>query len=136
MTAVNGVGNVQRVDMSSLDVNNNRNAFTKERSWNEDKLSSTSITSTKKEEKPKFDINDLKEEDKKKLDDELKKLNDSLGPAGKVLKFKYNEEAQATYVEVIDAESQKVIASLPPEFLIDLSVQMKELIGMFLDERR
>ncbi|MFC4599663.1 flagellar protein FlaG [Cohnella hongkongensis] len=82
-----------------------------------------------------FDINSLKEEDQKKLDEELKKLNESLASSGKMLKFKYNEEAKTTYVEVIDAESQKVVASMPPEFLIDLSIKMKELIGMFIDKK-
>jgi len=88
-----------------------------------------------KEDKAKFDISSLKDEDKKKLEEELKKMNDSLVSSGKLLKFKYNEEAKTTYVEVIDSESQKVLASLPPEFLIELSVRMKELIGMFIDKR-
>jgi flagellar protein FlaG len=88
-----------------------------------------------KEEKAKFDYSALNEEEKKKLEENLKKINDSLVSYGKTLKFKYDDEAKMTYVEVIDTESQEVVASLPPEFLIDLSVRMKELIGMFIDKQ-
>jgi flagellar protein FlaG len=83
----------------------------------------------------KFRFDNLSEEDKKKLEKELKKVNDSLVSYGKQLRFKYNEEAKQMYVEVVDTESQKVVASLPPEFLIDLSIKMKEMIGVFLDKR-
>lgn len=89
-----------------------------------------------KEKQPSyFDVSRLNEEEKEKLEFELKKLNDSLASAGKILKFKYDEDAETSYVEVIDASTQKVVASLPPEFLIDLSVKMKEIIGMFIDEK-
>ena len=83
----------------------------------------------------KFRFDNLSEEDKKKLEKELKKVNDSLVSYGKQLRFKYNEEAKQMYVEVVDTETQEVVASLPPEFLIDLSIKMKEMIGIFLDKR-
>ena len=85
--------------------------------------------------KPNFDIMSLSEDERKQLEEALKQLNDSIAPYNKMLRFRYNEEAEQTYVEVIDTETQKVVASLPPEFLIDLSIKMKELIGMFIDKR-
>jgi len=133
VAAFNGV---QRVGMTNLDVIGDRNTFSKEKSSSEDKSAEIPAFTSQKEEKSKFDITSLEEKDKKKLDDELKKMNESLASSGKMLKFKFNDDAKTTYVEVIDSKSQEVIASLPPEFLIDLSVKMKELIGMFLDERR
>jgi len=84
---------------------------------------------------PKFDIMALSEDERKKLEEELKKLNDSIAGYNKMLRFRYNEEAEQTYVEVIDTETQEVVASLPPEFLIDLSIKMKELIGLFIDKK-
>jgi len=82
-----------------------------------------------------FDVSKLTEEEKKKLEAELDKLNNSITSSGKLLKFKYDEKAEKSYVEVIDVASQKVVASLPPEFLIDLSIKMKEIIGMFIDKK-
>jgi Uncharacterized flagellar protein FlaG len=87
------------------------------------------------EKPPYFDISKLSEEEKEKLEAELKKLNDSIVSYGKLLRFKYNEEAETTYVEVVDTSTNEVVASLPPEFLIDLSIKMKELIGMFIDKK-
>jgi Uncharacterized flagellar protein FlaG len=125
MSGISGVNGIQKVEVAKFEPSVEQRNFTK----------GGPSEPSSKDKKTLFDINGLKEEEKKKLDEELKKMNDSLVSAGKVLKFKYNEEANATYVEVIDAESQKVLASLPPEFLIDLSIKMKELIGMFIDKK-
>jgi flagellar protein FlaG len=128
MSGISGYGSVQKVEVPKFELSVEQRNFLRGDLSVKSKAPQTA-------EKPAFDLNSLKEEDKKKLDEELKKMNDSLASSGKVLKFKYNEEANATYVEVIDAESQKVVASLPPEFLIDLSIKMKELIGMFIDKK-
>lgn len=93
----------------------------------------TAVTASEKP--PYFDISQLSEEEKEKLEAELKKLNDSIVSYGKLLRFKYDEEAETSYVEVVDTATNEVVASLPPEFLIDLSIKMKELIGMFIDEK-
>ncbi|MNB88220.1 flagellar protein FlaG [compost metagenome] len=74
-------------------------------------------------------------EEQAKFEDQIKKLNESIASSGKELRFKYNDEAKQLYVEVLDQQTQEVLTSLPPEFLIDLSVKMKELIGMFFDEK-
>jgi len=131
---MSGINGVQRVEMPSLDNKSERNAYAKERILKEE--NTTLGMALQKEGKAKYDLDALDDKDKKKLEEELKKTNDSLASSGKMLKFKFNEEAKTMYVEVIDSESQEVIASLPPEFLIDLSLKMKELIGMFFDERR
>lgn len=86
--------------------------------------------------KARFDfLSQLNEEEKASFNKELEKLNDSIESSGKVLRFKYNDEINQYYVEVLNAKTQEVVASLPPEFLIDLSIKMKELIGLFIDER-
>lgn len=74
-------------------------------------------------------------EQQAKLDEQIKKLNQSIASSGKELQFRYNEEAHELYVEVLNSETREVVSSLPPEFLIDLSLKMKEMIGMFFDEK-
>ncbi|WP_334076797.1 flagellar protein FlaG [Paenibacillus sanfengchensis] len=85
-------------------------------------------------------INELKaqkflKEQQEELEKQAKKLNESIASTGKELKFKYNDEAEELYVEIIDSKTKEVLTSLPPEFLIELSVKMKEMIGMFFDKK-
>lgn len=87
------------------------------------------------EKRQKLDLGKLDEKVKESLYEELKKHNDSFAYTGKYLRFRYDEEAATSYVEVIDAASQEVVVSLPPEFLIDLSVKMKKIIGMYIDKK-
>jgi len=82
-----------------------------------------------------LDTNTLSEEQQKKFEEELKTANESLMDNGKQLRFKYDDEAKSLYVEVLDSKTQEVVVSLPPEFLIDLSKRMKDLIGLFLDKK-
>lgn len=85
--------------------------------------------------KPMFDLKNLSEEEKEALLEELNKHNEQFSYTGKVLKFKFDEEAAMMYVEVLDAATQELIVSLPPEFLIDLSVKLKKIVGMYIDEK-
>ncbi|MNO47162.1 flagellar protein FlaG [compost metagenome] len=74
-------------------------------------------------------------EQQEKLEEQIKKLNEAIASSGKELKFKYNQDANQLYVEVLDSKTKEVVTSLPPEFLIELSLKMKEMIGMFLDKK-
>lgn len=85
--------------------------------------------------RPMFDLQQMSEQEKEKLQEELDNHNAKFSYTGKFLKFKYDEEAGMTYVEVVDTASQEVIVSLPPEFLIDLSVKMKKILGLYIDEK-
>jgi flagellar protein FlaG len=83
----------------------------------------------------KLDFGTLTDAEKQNLEEQVKKLNHSIASSGKQLQFKYNDEAAQLYVEIIDMETNEVVSSLPPEFLIDLSLKMKEMIGMFMDKK-
>ena len=85
--------------------------------------------------KPKFDLSMLNEEDQAQLEEELQKNNEKFAFTGKYLKFRFDEEAETTFVDVIDSSTHEVIVSLPPEFLIDLSIKMKKILGMYIDEK-
>ncbi|WP_246054362.1 flagellar protein FlaG [Paenibacillus anaericanus] len=82
-----------------------------------------------------FDYELLNEDARNKADRELEKVNEAIKSSEKMLRFKYNDEVKQVYVEVINRETQEVVTSLPPEFLIDLSIKMKELIGLFIDKK-
>lgn len=82
-----------------------------------------------------LDMDSLSAEQKSRFEEELKTANESLMENGKQLRFKYDDEAKSLYVEVLNSKTQEVVVSLPPEFLIDLSKRMKELIGLFFDKK-
>lgn len=82
-----------------------------------------------------FDHENLRPEDKLDLQKKVEELNESIASSGKEIHFKYHDDAKELYVEVVDRKTKEVIASLPPEFLIELSVKMKELIGLFMDKK-
>ncbi|WP_059049973.1 flagellar protein FlaG [Paenibacillus senegalimassiliensis] len=81
------------------------------------------------------DYKSLTKQEQDKMQEQIKKLNESIVASGRELQFKYNEEVQQLYVEIIDSKTKEVLSSLPPEFLIDLSKKMKDMIGMFFDEK-
>ncbi|MNW45191.1 flagellar protein FlaG [compost metagenome] len=82
-----------------------------------------------------FKYDNLSEEEKLKLERKLAELNEAIRSSEKMLRFKYNDKVKEVYVEVINRETQEVVTSLPPEFLIDLSIKMKEIIGLFIDKK-
>ena len=86
-------------------------------------------------QKQPYDPGNLSAQEKERLNKNLDKLNRSIEHTGKVIRLKYNEEIKQSYIEVVDIRTQEVVDSLPPEFLIDLQIKMKELVGLFIDKR-
>lgn len=124
--------NINRVE-SSVTADKNRSL----ESFAPKSISSQSDNKTNVNEQKNIDqkAQEYSKEQQAKLDEQIKKLNQSIASSGKELQFKYNEEAHELYVEVLNSETREVVSSLPPEFLIDLSLKMKEMIGMFFDEK-
>jgi len=52
------------------------------------------------------------------------------------LRFQFHESSDRMLVKVIDVEKNKVIKEIPPEKLLDLVGQIREMIGVLLDEKR
>lgn len=77
----------------------------------------------------------LSDKDKDSLFKEIEKLNESLKASGTKMHYKYIDEADKFVVELIDLRSQEVIETLPPEHMIDLSIKLKEIIGLFIDQK-
>ncbi|MBN3523874.1 flagellar protein FlaG [Paenibacillus apiarius] len=127
------MGNVHRTDTNGLDLQVHRATIQSVRNVLVKELPEEKVASQKGTEK--FDYEHLRPEEKQDLQKKVEELNESIANSGKEIHFKYHDDAKELYVEVVDKATKEVIASLPPEFLIELSVKMKELIGMFLDEK-
>lgn len=78
----------------------------------------------------------LTQADKEKLYKEVEKVNDSLQAQNHSLRFKFSDEAEQFYVEVIDSRTQEVIDSIPGKHMIELAAKLKDMIGFFIDEKR
>lgn len=69
------------------------------------------------------------------VEKEIENFNSVMKAADQSLRFRFHKEAEMLIVELYDYQNNEVIKSLPPEYLLELSVKMKELIGLFVDER-
>jgi flagellar protein FlaG len=70
-----------------------------------------------------------------KLQEIIEKLNQIVDLYNKQIHFKVHKEAQQLMVQVMDKESNKIIAEYPPKELLDLAVRIKEVIGLFVDKK-
>lgn len=125
-------GAINRIDANSRDWSQTNPATTA----NTDKSpAEIKASSQVKEEKQQMEASESKENQKDKVLKEVEKLNEQMKATNKSLRFKYSEDAEKFYVQIIDVRSQEVIDSLPPEYMIDLSAKLKELIGLFVDKK-
>ncbi|CAH1192976.1 hypothetical protein PAECIP111893_00363 [Paenibacillus plantiphilus] len=124
------LGAINRMDASARD-------------WNQ--ANQTTMTNTEKTPNESRDVSKIQSmnqqteaadgRDKDKIHKEIEKLNEQMKSTNKLFRFKYSEEADKFYVQIIDARSQEVIDSLPPEYMLDLSAKLNELIGLFVDKK-
>lgn len=82
-----------------------------------------------------IDMSQVTEMERKQLDLAFNQLNQTIKTSGTEIRLKYHDEAEQIIVELLDRASREVIATSPPEYLLELSVKIKEMVGMFLDEK-
>ncbi len=66
------------------------------------------------------------------LEDAVKEMNDVSRLAGSKLRFGYNQDIGEVVVEVLD-ENNNVERTIPPDYLIQLKLRLKEHVGQLLD---
>ena len=75
------------------------------------------------------------EEQKEKLENAIKKLNDTAKVFNRSLKFKMHEATNRTMVSVIDTDTDKVIREIPGEEALDMVAKMQEYLGLIFDKK-
>ena len=68
------------------------------------------------------------------LDKLTKELNKELGGADLDVKFAYDEKLEELYVMVYEHSSEKLLRKIPSEDAMNLSIKMKEIVGVLLDK--
>jgi len=82
----------------------------------------------KKYEEPRFT--------RENLNDAVEMLNAAAKTANNRIAFSVDEKTDRVVMRVLDANNNEVIREIPPKEVIRLAAQIREMIGMFIDESR
>lgn len=74
----------------------------------------------------------LKEEELEKF---AERVNEFLQPTMTHVQFKFHEDLEEYYVEVIDNESEEVIREIPSKKMMDMYAAMNEFLGLLFDRK-
>ena len=122
------MNDIHRIQASSIDLHVSKVEVTLAKSSSGDSANYLSQIGT-------TNLEPYGESDKKQVDLALQQLNSTLRTTGTEIRLKYNDEAEQIIVELLDQASREVIATSPAEYLIELSIRMKEMVGVFLDQK-
>ena len=81
----------------------------------------------------------VEEESKEKLKEDIEKLNETVSllenDIKESLKFELHEQSERMMVKVMNIQEHEVIKEMPPKEVLDLIGKIKEMVGVFLDEK-
>lgn len=90
--------------------------------------------------KPKQDdvhANEIEKQQKSENDftKALQQLKETAHAFGRRFHFKLHEKTQQYMVQIIDPETNKVLNEVPPEKILNLVAQIRELVGVLVNKR-
>lgn len=65
----------------------------------------------------------------------ISELNHTVSTMNIRVKFEYSDEIDGLFINVIDAETDSVIRRFPSKEAVNLSMHMKEILGILLDKK-
>ncbi len=71
----------------------------------------------------------------KQLEKAIEGLNSTLEILDRGLRFDVHKETDRMIVQVVDKGSDEVIREIPPEKMLDLLAQIRDLVGIVVDEK-
>lgn len=76
------------------------------------------------------------EQEKKEMYEQAtEQMNKVFQAINENLVFKFHDDADQLYAELISLDTKEVIKTIPPEYLLEMKAKMKEMIGLFIDEK-
>lgn len=69
------------------------------------------------------------------LEKKLSDLERSLEFLNRRFDYRVHEETGELVVAIIDRESERLIRTIPPEYLLDIAAKIREFVGLIVDER-
>lgn len=77
----------------------------------------------------------LTNEEKKKVDDVIKSMNDFLLPMHTSLRYKIDDETKQHYVQIINDAKGEVIKEIPSRHVLNIYAEMTKFIGVIFDKK-
>lgn len=74
-------------------------------------------------------------QDKEKVEEIVKGLNEFLTPSHTSLKFEFHEKLNEYYVTLVDDNTKEVIREIPSKKMLDFYATMTEAIGLMIDKK-
>lgn len=74
-------------------------------------------------------------QDKEKVEEIVKGLNDFLSPSHTSLKFEFHEKLNEYYVTLIDEKTKEVVREIPSKKMLDFYAEMTQHIGLLVDKK-
>lgn len=98
-----------------------------------EEVKNDSETSIKDKNSSRTEFFKAKENELKSITDDM---NENILVFDRRIQFQTYKDTDMMYVKVVEAESGKVIREIPPEEVLKLSKNLKEMIGIIFDEKR
>ena len=76
-----------------------------------------------------------REIDRKELENIAKAMEDFINSGEWDLKIQIHEKTNQTMVKIVSKSNGEVIREIPPENLLDLAAEMKEMVGVFVSNK-
>jgi flagellar protein FlaG len=71
----------------------------------------------------------------KELEQLSKQLNEELNVFNTRVAFSIDDKTKKTVVKIIDSSNNEVIRQVPPDYLLKISQNISELLGLLVDEK-
>ena len=81
-------------------------------------------------------MEDISNIDMQSLVSSLNELNKESSSFGERISFSYNEKTNSIIMKVIDNKTMEVVKEIPPKDAIKLAENIREYIGILIDEKR
>ena len=62
-------------------------------------------------------------------------VNKAFQPFNQGLHFRVNDETKQLVVQIVNQETNEVIKEIPSKELLELEARLREMVGLFLDEK-
>lgn len=117
------------IEADSLEVQKANDSVSKRVAFENKKAAQAQISEGTRAEQMNDDMK------KSQLKDLVESMNKNLDPFNTSLKFGFHDKSDTYYVSVVDTKTNDIIRKFPTDEAIELSLKMKEVVGMIFDKK-